>query len=117
MAFPSVTAQGGKTVYLSGQTAWDAEKRIVGGRDLAAQARQALRNVQAATEAVRGGIEDVVSLRIYMVNYKPADAGAISAVLKEFFPSERAPASIWIGVSSLAVADFLIEIEAIAVVE
>jgi 2-iminobutanoate/2-iminopropanoate deaminase len=112
-----VTAQGGKTVYLSGQTAWDAEKRIVGGRDLAAQARQALRNVQAATEAVRGGIEDVVSLRIYMVNYKPADAGAISAVLKEFFPSERAPASTWIGVSSLAVADFLIEIEAIAVVE
>jgi enamine deaminase RidA (YjgF/YER057c/UK114 family) len=60
-----VTAQGGKTVYLSGQTAWDAEKRIVGGRDLAAQARQVLRNVQAAMEAVRGGIEDVVFLRIY----------------------------------------------------
>jgi len=51
MAFPSVTARGGKTVYLSGQTAWDAEKRIVGGRDLAAQAKQALRNVQAAMEA------------------------------------------------------------------
>ena len=68
-------------------------------------------------EAVRGGIEDVVSLRIYMVNYKPADAAAISAVLKEFFPSESAPASTWTGVSSLAVADFLIEIEVIAVVE
>jgi enamine deaminase RidA (YjgF/YER057c/UK114 family) len=67
-------------------------------------------------EAVRGKIEDVVSLRIYMVNYKPEDAGAISAVLKEFFPSGCGPASTWIGVSSLAVADFLIEIEAIAVV-
>jgi enamine deaminase RidA (YjgF/YER057c/UK114 family) len=37
-----VTAQGGKTVYISGQTAWDAEKRIVGGTNLGAQARQAL---------------------------------------------------------------------------
>jgi 2-iminobutanoate/2-iminopropanoate deaminase len=112
-----VTAQGGRTVYVSGQTAWDAEKRIVGGRDLASQARQALRNVQAAMEAARGSIEDVVSLRIYMVNYKPEDAEAISLVLNEFFPSRSAPASTWIGVSSLAVADFLIEIEATAVVE
>ena len=43
-----VCATGGKIVYISGQTAWDAHKQIIGGRDLAQQARQALRNVLSA---------------------------------------------------------------------
>jgi enamine deaminase RidA (YjgF/YER057c/UK114 family) len=112
-----VTAQGGKTVYISGQTAWDANKRIVGGMDLGEQTRQSLRNLRTAVEAAGGIMEDVVSLRIYVVNYKPEDAGAIGEALREFFPAEAAPASTWLGVTSLAVRDFLIEIEAIAVVE
>jgi len=112
-----VTAQGGKTVYLSGQTAWDADKRIVGGMDLAEQTRQALRNVRIAVEAAGGTMADVVSLRIYVVGYKPEDAEAVSEALREFFPAEAAPASTWLGVTSLAVRDFLVEIEAIAVVE
>src|SRR5438067_9949167 len=60
-----VVANGGKTVYISGQTAWDAQRQIIGGTDLAQQARQALRNVQAAVEAVGGTLADVVALRIY----------------------------------------------------
>src|SRR5262245_51005020 len=112
-----VTAQGGKTVYISGQTAWDANKRIVGGMDLGEQTRQSLRNLRTAVEAAGGIMEDVVSLRIYVVNYKPEDAEAIGEALREFFPAEAAPASTWLGVTSLAVRDFLIEIEAIAVVD
>jgi len=111
-----VTAQGGKTVYISGQTAWDANKQIVGGMDLGGQTRQALRNVRTAVEAVGGTMADVVSLRIYVVNYKPEDAGAVGEALREFFPAEAPPTSTWLGVTSLAVRDFLIEIEAIAVV-
>jgi enamine deaminase RidA (YjgF/YER057c/UK114 family) len=60
---------------------------------------------------------DVVSLRIYVVNYKRADAGTIGEALSEFFRPEHPPASTLIGVSSLAVEDFLIEIEAIAVID
>lgn len=112
-----VTARGGKTVYISGQTAWDAEKRIVGGHRLGEQARQALRNLQTAVEAAGGTIDDVVALRIYVVGYKPEDADAIGCALREFFSAERPPASTWLGISSLAVADFLIEIEATAVIE
>jgi len=112
-----VTVRGGKTVYISGQTAWDANKRIVGGADLGEQARQALRNVRTAVEAVGGTMADVVSLRIYVVNYKPEDAESVGEALREFFPAEAPPASTWLGVTSLAVRDFLIEIEAIAVVE
>jgi enamine deaminase RidA (YjgF/YER057c/UK114 family) len=47
-----VVASGRKTAFISGQTAWDAQKRIVGGASLLEQARQALRNVQAAVDAV-----------------------------------------------------------------
>ena len=112
-----VVAKGGKTVYISGQTAWDAQRQIIGGTDLAQQARQALRNVQAAVEAVGGTLADVVALRIYIVNYRPEQADAVGSALREFFPKEKRPASTWIGVSALAVPDFLIEIEATAVLE
>ena len=112
-----VTARGGKTVYISGQTAWDAEKRMIGGKNLGEQTRQALRNIRIAVEAAGGNLTDVVSVRIYVVNYNPLDAGHVGEAFREFFPGECPPASTWIGVSSLAVEEFLIEIEAIAVVE
>ena len=112
-----VVASGRKTAFISGQTAWDAEKRIVGGVSLPEQARQALRNVQAAVEAAGGTLKDVVALRIYIVNYQAENAEAVGSALREFFPRENPPASTWIGVSALAVPDFLIEIEATAVLE
>ncbi len=112
-----VTASGRKTIYISGQTAWDAKKQIIGPGNLAKQARQALRNIQMAVEAAGGTLADVVALRIYIVDYRPEKAEDVGSALKEFFPVENRPASTWIGVSCLAVADFLIEIEATAVLE
>ncbi|MGO8732683.1 MAG: RidA family protein [Terriglobia bacterium] len=112
-----VVASGRKTVFISGQTAWDAQKRIVGGDSLLEQARQALRNVQAAMEAVGGALGDIVALRIYIVNYQPESAEAVGSALREFFSEGDPPASTWIGVLTLAVSDFLIEIEATAVLD
>lgn len=113
----AVSTHGGRTVYLSGQTAWDANKQIVGDNDLGEQTRQALRNVQIAVEAAGGALADVVSLRIYIVNPQHGDTGPVGVALREFFPADRPPASTWIGVTALAVPDFLIEIEAIAVID
>jgi len=112
-----VVASGRRTAYISGQTAWDAQKRMVGGVNLLEQARQALRNVQAAVEAVGGALSDIVSLRIYIVNYQPESAEAVGSALREFFSPGNPPASTWIGVQALAVPDFLIEIEATAVLD
>jgi 2-iminobutanoate/2-iminopropanoate deaminase len=112
-----IATQGGKTIYISGQTAWDAEKRLVGRNSLIEQAKQALRNVRHSVEAAGGSLADVVALRLYVVNYRPADPGSVGGIIREFFPGVNPPTSTWIGVSSLAVEDFLIEIEAIAVVE
>lgn len=112
-----VVTQGGRTVYLSGQTAWDANKQIIGGNDIGEQTRQALRNVQLGVEAAGGSRYDLVSLRIYVVKPGPRDIEAVGEVLREFFSAQAPPASTWIGVTSLAVEEFLIEIEAIAVIE
>jgi enamine deaminase RidA (YjgF/YER057c/UK114 family) len=112
-----VVASGRKTAFISGQTAWDPRKRIVGGLSLLEQARQALRNVQSAVEAAGGTLNDVVALRIYIVNYQAESAEALGSALREFFPQENPPASTWIGVPALAVPDFLIEIEATAVLD
>jgi enamine deaminase RidA (YjgF/YER057c/UK114 family) len=112
-----VIASGSKTIFISGQTAWDANRQIIGGTDLGEQTRQALHNIQTAVEVAGGTMADVVALRIYIVNYNPEQADTISSALREFFPEERRPVSTWIGVSALAVPDFLIEIEATVVLD
>jgi enamine deaminase RidA (YjgF/YER057c/UK114 family) len=111
-----VIATGRKMVFISGQTVWDAQKKIVGADNLLEQAKQALRNLGTAMEAVGGSLKDIAALRIYIVNYQPENAKAVGTALREFFP-QNPPASTWIGVSSLAVPEFLIEIEATAVLD
>ena len=110
-----VVASGRKMVFISGQTAWDARKNLIGGDSLVQQARQALRNVEAAIEGTGGTLKDIVALRIYIVNYQAESAAAVGTALREFFSPENPPASSWIGVSALAVPEFLIEVEATAV--
>lgn len=112
-----VTSTGGKTVYLSGQVAWDEQQRIVGRGDFRSQVWQALRNVETAMQAAGGVLSDVVSLRIYIVEEKRAESAAVREGLQAFFPAGRAPASTWIMVNGLADKDFLVEIEATAVVD
>ena len=109
-----VVASGAKTVFISGQTAWDANKRIV-GRNCGEQARQALQNVKTAVEAAGGTLSDIVALRIYVVHIEE-NVEAVGSALRDVFTTNP-PTSTWIGVSSLAVPAFLIEIEATAVLE
>ena len=112
-----VIASGRKMVFISGQTAWDARKNIVGGDSVLEQARQAFRNLETAMEAAGGKLKDVVALRIYVVDYQAESGTAVGTALREFFSPENPPASTWIGVSALAVPEFLVEIEATAVLD
>jgi enamine deaminase RidA (YjgF/YER057c/UK114 family) len=111
-----VIASGKKLVFISGQTAWDTQKNIVGGDSILEQARQAFRNLEKAMEASGGTLRDVVALRIYVVNYEAESGTAVGIALRKFFAGNP-PASTWIGVSALAVPEFLIEIEATAVLD
>jgi enamine deaminase RidA (YjgF/YER057c/UK114 family) len=117
LGFTQVVASApGTTLHVSGQTAWNAERKLVGGSDLRAQAEQALANLRAALAAAGATPRDVVSTRIYFVDYRPEHAGVMGPLLEAFFAGGPPPASTWLGVSALAVPGFLIEIEATAVV-
>ena len=111
-----VVAQGGRTVYFSGQVAWDADQNIVGAGDLQAQVWQSLRNVETAVVSVGGTLNDVVALRIYIVQNWMDKTAPVSEGLKTFFP-ENPPTATWIGVYGLARPEFLVEIEGTAVLE
>ena len=113
-----VSATPGRLVFLSGQVAWDAQQNLIGDSDLKAQTRQALRNVETALGAAGAGLRDLVALRLYIVNYEASrDAPEITEVLKAVFAGREPPACTWIGVAALADEGFLIEIEAMAVVD
>lgn len=112
----AVCTAPGRLVHCAGQTAWNHEQEIVGPGDLAAQMAAALDNVEHALSAAGAGREHVASLRIYVVDHRPEKLPAIGAALLDFFGPDRLPANTLIGVAALAVPEFLVEIEALAVV-
>ena len=112
-----VVATGKRMVFIAGQTAWDEQKNIVGRDSVLEQARQAFRNLEKAMESAGGTLKDIVALRVYVVDYQAECGTALGTALRETFSSENPPASTWIGVSALADPEFLIEIEATAVLD
>lgn len=112
-----VVAQGSRTVYFSGQVAWDEHQNLIGENDLRAQVWQSLRNVEIVMITAGGTMTDIVALRIYIVHDWMDKTAPVSEGLKAFFPGDHPPATTWIGVQSLARPEFLIEIEGTAVLD
>ena len=112
-----VKSGAARTIYIAGQVAVDKNKNLIGEGDLRVQAGQAFKNLEIALAAAGATTADVVKLNIYVKNYKPADATVISEALRRAFPHLHLPASTWLGVETLAEEGFLIEVDAIAVVE
>jgi 2-iminobutanoate/2-iminopropanoate deaminase len=112
-----VTSTGGKMVFISGQVGWNERQEMVGPDDLKTQIWQTFRNIDTAMQAAGGRLTDVVSMRIYIVEERLEESHHVQAALKEFFPQDRAPTTTWLGVRALANKEFLIEIEAIGVIE
>lgn len=110
-----VVAEGGRTVYCSGQVAWDAAEDIGAPGDLGEQTRRSLENVGRAVAAAGGSLRDVVLLRIYIVGDHIRNTGAVRQALLDTFEDGHQPATTWIGVAALANTEFAIEVEAIAV--
>ena len=111
-----MTSAPGVTIHVSGQVAWNAERKLIGGNDLGEQAQQALRNLRTALEAAGATPRDVVFVRVFVVNYRQEHAAVLSPLLEQFFAGGPPPGSTWLGVQSLASPGFLIEIEATAVI-
>ncbi len=112
-----VAASGSKTIYISGQVAWDTAGVTVGVGDFAAQARKAFENLAVALEAAGATPADVAKTNVYIVNYEPEMGRALNDARKAIWQGATAPASTLIGVQALASPEFMIEVEAIAVLD
>jgi enamine deaminase RidA (YjgF/YER057c/UK114 family) len=109
-----VAASGRRTIYTAGQVSIDERGALVGAGDLAAQTAQAMRNVGIALSAVGTSYADIVKITTYVVNYKPEYRAIIGKARAPFFANGTLPASTLIGVSALALSEWLVEIEAVA---
>lgn len=112
-----VAASGMRTIYTAGQVSIDEHGALVGAGDLAEQTAQVMRNVGLALAAANASYEHIVKITTYVVDYKPEHRAVIGKARAPFFAKGTPPASTLVGVSALALPEWLVEIEAIAVVD
>ena len=101
----------GDLLFISGIPPTDAAGRLVGGDDVAAQARQVFVNMKAVLEAAGATFADILKVTVYLLDVN--DRRKINPVRQEFFGAAR-PASTLIGVRELAIPGMKVEIEAVA---
>jgi enamine deaminase RidA (YjgF/YER057c/UK114 family) len=102
---PAIGAQVlrvGRTLYIAGQLPLDSAGNLVGGDDLAQQAKQAFANLSAVLRGAQANARDVVELTIYVVGYRPADLATIRDAAAGLSPSGSTPVVTVLGVQALA---------------
>jgi len=103
----------GELLFISGLVGVDGEGALVGGDDVAAQARQVFENMRAVLDEAGCRFEDVVKVTVYLTDVD--DRPKINPVRQEVFGHAR-PASTLVEVSRLAIPGAKVEIEAIALI-
>jgi enamine deaminase RidA (YjgF/YER057c/UK114 family) len=116
---PAAYSQGVKVtgaqalLFLAGQVAYDKDGNPMHRGDFKAQARECFKALKALVEAQGGTMQNIVKVNTYVTDIRyRAD---LIPVREEFF-GKKGPASTLVAIPSLAHPDYLIEIEAIAVV-
>ena len=102
-----------KTIYISGQIAFDKEGNLVGDGDMKAQAEQVFANLDAALKAAGAKFSDVVKMNTYITDMSKAPA--VREVRARYF-GDTAPASTLVQVVALARPGLMLEVEVIAAV-
>ncbi|MFN0092061.1 MAG: RidA family protein [Acidimicrobiales bacterium] len=113
--YSHAVVKAGAPVFIAGQVALSPEGRLVGRDDPAAQAVQAFENVKAVVEGCGGAMSDVVKLTVYTVARE--HRGVINEARARHFEDGEFPASTFVVISSLAMPEFLVEIEAVAMLD
>jgi reactive intermediate/imine deaminase len=103
----------GKTIYISGQVALDKSGNVVGKGDFAAQTTQVFENLKAALAAGGATFDNVVKVTMFVTDMSHI---AILRTIRLQYYGKNAPASTLVQIGKLAHEDFMIEIEATAIV-
>ncbi|MGG4603164.1 RidA family protein [Alcaligenaceae bacterium 429] len=112
----AVLTKEGKHLFLSGQVATDKDQNTI-ATGMKEQTRVCLENIEKVLLATQAKKEHIAMLRIYIKEdaNNPENQLEISEALKTFF-NTNPPASSWVVVTGLALPEWLIEIEAQAVI-
>lgn len=103
-----------KMIIISGQVALDKQGNLVGKGDLAKQLEQIFMNIKNIVEETGGTINDVVKISNYLIDISQIQV--FRDVRDKFLNVKNPPASTTVQVSRLFRDDFLVEIEAIAII-
>ena len=108
---------GGKLVHIAGQVSLDPSGALVGEVDFPAQVERTFQNLDVAVKAAGGTFADVVKLNYYCVASTKGDPLPVVREIRDRFVNvEKPPASTFVFVTRLVRPEWLIEIEATAVV-
>ncbi len=110
----AVRSEAGPLLWISGQVAIDKAGKLVGEGDLRKQAVQVLENIRAILSESGAAMSDIVKVTVYVTDIRAFND--IADIREKYFP-EDGPASVICEVSALAWPEFMIEIEAVAVVD
>jgi reactive intermediate/imine deaminase len=113
----AISSNGGKTIYLAGQVAFDSTGNIIHKGDIEKQFDQALHNLEAVLSAAGGQMNDIVKLTIFVTdkNEYGSRMKEIGRIYQTYF-GKYFPAMTLVEVSSLFEDDAMLEIEGIAVI-
>jgi enamine deaminase RidA (YjgF/YER057c/UK114 family) len=111
----SHVARIGNTLYLSGQLGLDLDGNLVGIGDAGAQARQAWRNILAILKHYGADQRHLARVNTYITH--PAYRQPVGEARDEIFPAPPYPPSTLVVIAALAEPHFLVEMEAIAVLD
>ena len=110
----AVKVTGAQTIlYIAGQVAYDDKGNPAHRGDFASQARAVFRAVKAQVEAGGGTMANVVKVNTYLTDIRHR---ADYAPIREEFFGKKMPAHTLVAVAALAAPEYLIEIEAVAVI-
>lgn len=104
-----VTHDRVKTIYISGQ--------VGEGKTLEAQMKSALASINELLKSEGAEYGDLVKMNTYIVDFQPEDLKTFRSVREEVFGSDITPASTLVGVQSLALPEWMIEIDGVAVLD
>jgi enamine deaminase RidA (YjgF/YER057c/UK114 family) len=108
----------GKIVYIAGQVALDKSGNLVGKDDFRLQVQQVFENLKAAVEAVGGAFNSVIKLNYYCVgNVDPSQLPVVREIRDKYVNTANPPTSTFVFVQRLVRPEWLIEVEAVAVVK
>ncbi|AIQ63709.1 hypothetical protein PSTEL_12070 [Paenibacillus stellifer] len=112
-----VVAPVSELAFISGQVALNEKGELIGEGDYGLQARQVFINLKLALDAIAAGPENIVQMKIHVVNHRPELVDSIFKAGFEVFGDQwPLTASTFIGVQALGFEEWLVEVDAIVTV-